>query len=406
MPSKRRLRDKKRREKPRPSEESPPSSSAPSSSSSSSAPPLSLPSALSSADELMGCADFASALSLLSPFLASHPSSAALHLSLAHCHLGEGAVDEAAFHLTTSCDLEPDAEPHKWMELAQLKGGEEALAAFQRGVDLLQAQKEALLAGSQRGGGDSTGPDGGSVAASLEELRQSLSVAFVSMAELLVTDCCDSADAEPRCEALLAAAVGEWKDNPEALFAYANLRLIQGDEDEARQWAARAVAALKQSEGSDAATRPALEVLRSSAASIPPSYELRLNVAKLCYELRDWTPAAALLDRCLDDDDRFIEVHHLAALTAMQQSRWRQARTHAERALALIRAAESEDPMGEAKKELSGIARTLTQLLTQWEGEGDGEEEAEEEEGEGEEAADGAFSDDEGADAEMIEGDG
>ena len=316
--------------------------------------------ALAEAERLIGRADHAAALSLLQPLVAQHASNAALHDVLAQCRLAEGDVRTATVHLRAACELgqgqaQSDGSAERWMELAQCSAGLDAVAAFARGAALFAAQRDALLL---RAPVDD---------AAVWVMRAALSTAFVSMAELYVTECCDEADAEERCEALLADALREWPRNPDALYARANLRLIQGRTADARSGLGHAISALEETEEHDSARAPALSVLSASAtvrsssesSASASSYELRLNLAKMAYELGDARACAGLLERCLEEDDRFIEVHHLAALAHLQLGQRSDAAERARSALSMARHLQQED----ATAPLANSTAALTALL-------------------------------------------
>ena len=342
---------------------------------------LLLSAALAEAEELIGRAGFEEAAALLSPFLASHSaSSAPLHDALAHCCLAEGDHSGTAAHLQAAARIDPHGNPARWMELGQLKEGREAVDAFQRGIRLYQEAREEAEG------------DGG------EEVRQALSSAYVSLAELYTTDCCDEEGAEQLCEEALQAALEEWPSNPDALYQTANLRLIQGDEQAARvSWASALACCTTQQLTGDTARLPALQLLAqppvqsssaSSSASLP-SYALRLNLAKLGYELGEWRAMAELLRGCLEEDDRLIEVHHLAALAHLHLHRVTIAHHHAATALQLSAQAQAE-ATAEERLALAPVDRALQHVLhaceqqqdTAEEGERDDDDDEEEEEDE------------------------
>lgn len=87
--------------------------------------------------------------------------------------------------LARSILLEPEEGPDKYLYMAQLHEGREALGHYEKGLELLQKKladgagrtKEAEVA-----------------------LRQRVCMAFCSVGELFLTDLCFDDDAETRCQ--------------------------------------------------------------------------------------------------------------------------------------------------------------------------------------------------------------
>ena len=342
---------------------------------------------MAEAEQLLGRAAFDEAQALLSPFLPSHSaSSAALHDLLAQVSLAEGDRSSAALHLSASTRIEPHSHPGRWMELGQLRQGREAVEAFERGIDLYREMREQ----KSHSGGEEEGEGRGEV-----EVARALSSAYVSLAELYVTDCCDEEGAEGRCEEALRTALSEWPDSAEALYALANLRLIQGEEAQAREcWRRSIDSCIRHSADADTTRMPALHLLAqppaasASSPSSPPSYGLRVNLAKLSYELGEWRVACDLLLGCIEEDDRIIEVHHLAALAHLQRRRFTRAAQLAHRALELTNRAKEEGTAAE-RRALNPTHRALHLILQQCEHQQDTHEEGEEEDEQDEDEAEG-----------------
>ena len=78
---------------------------------------------------------------------------------------------------------------------------------------------------------------------------------------------------------------------------------------------------------------------------------MRVAIAKLALELGQFKPAYELLDQLLEEDDRIIEVSHLAAVSAHSSGDHRSALVHVDRALELLATEEADVGMGEGKDE-------------------------------------------------------
>lgn len=94
--------------------------------------------------------------------------------------------------LVRSILLGPDEGPDKYLHMAQLHEGREALEYFEKGLELLQKQ---LGDGHARAKEEKAG------------LKQRLCMAYCSVGELYMTDLCFEEDAEKRCQVRCALHV-------------------------------------------------------------------------------------------------------------------------------------------------------------------------------------------------------
>ena len=320
----------------------------------------------SAAESLIAQADWETAaaqLEALSPVAAvccSPSLSARLEFLLSQCRLAAGDAEASLQLLRRSLQRCPHEDGDRWMQLSQMTTGQEAVQAAQRGIAVYRRQRE-----EEEGQGE--GEESGSQRP-CTSLSQVISTALVSAAELYVTDCCDAEGAEAECERLLQEALTEWPDSTEAAAAMANLRLLQQDEAQARHWTDRCWRLVQAAEQHDTARLPALQLVLGAEAEAAlqlslassVSYELRLNVAKLCYELGELRRCRLLLRGCLEQDDRFVEPHHLAALACLSLQRPREALSHADTALRMVDSGDWREQGGDDA--VAGMRRALLQL--------------------------------------------
>jgi Tfp pilus assembly protein PilF len=133
--------------------------------------------------------------------------------------------DEAKQILLKSCELAPGVNPTKWMYLAQMQNGHEALASYEKGVAILQSEgAKAEAAGDTKEATDYA-----------MHIRKQMCSTLVSMAELFMTDLCMEEIAEARCEELLKSALAFDSESPEPIQATANMRMSQHRVEEAGQ---------------------------------------------------------------------------------------------------------------------------------------------------------------------------
>ena len=86
--------------------------------------------------------------------------------------------------LTRSISLAPEEGPDKYLNMAQLHEGREALEFYHKGLAIMQ---------KQLGNGDDNNKR--------QHLKQRLCIAYCSVGELFLTDLCFEEDAEKRCQA-------------------------------------------------------------------------------------------------------------------------------------------------------------------------------------------------------------
>eukprot|EP01083_Nonionella_stella_P078518 214952_1 len=225
--------------------------------------------------------EFQEACDILTRARNNEPKNVSILDCLGECLLEMGETEPAFEILSESAKLEPNKNPSKWMNLAQCQNGDEALKCFQKGIDILAEQQKKTTSSEE----------------SLAFARQ-ISTGCCSMAEIYCTDCCDAPQAESECERLLSRATSECPANFEAHAAVANLRVLQGRADEAREALGRCVELVKE--------KDTLESL---------SVEFAVTIGKLAIELEQFETASWLLDVAIRLDDSFVEVWYLAAFS-------------------------------------------------------------------------------------------
>lgn len=191
-----------------------------------------------------------------------------------------GQVKQAFQILLRTVELEPEGGPEKYLALAQLCEGREALAHYGKAVNLIMNH------------------DDGKLISCNDKFRAC--TAMCAVAELFMTDLCEEPDAEERCEtALRSAAAICPESNPELYRVECDLRLVQqrpADAATAMQHCLASWATLEEEGGS----------VESSTTLI--SWDFRLSVARLMIELGEFFPhyydqAEVVLEQLIDQDD-------------------------------------------------------------------------------------------------------
>lgn len=139
----------------------------------------------------------------------------------------------------------------KFLNLAQLHGGHEALGYYGKALGILNSQLCASRRRSEK-----------------EELRRSIAEARAAIAELYLTDLCDEPEAEQRCEDALAEAVRNCEECVEVHQTLGSLRLSQLRNEDAL-----------------VALRRAVELSHELEEGLQPAYETRVELGKLLMQV-------------------------------------------------------------------------------------------------------------------------
>lgn len=162
--------------------------------------------------------------------------------TLAECYLSMGDAHNAVPLLEKSIELDPEGAPYKYLNMAQLEEGPEALACYQAAIRIFErmrenrekvqpstifASKEIITEGSM------DVDDSGEKAKSADTAGAELAKAYCGIAELYLTDLCDEEGAEENCEAALKSALFNEKNNLDARQTFASMRISQCRSEEA-----------------------------------------------------------------------------------------------------------------------------------------------------------------------------
>jgi len=147
----------------------------------------------------------------------------------------EGDEDRAREVLRKSVTLKPDGGPERYLYLAQLSRGSEALGFYRRGAATLKAQLESSQNTPATSSSSTAAPVGTVETARSQSLRAQLAGAQASIAELYMTDLADDDDAEERCEEAVLEGLKADPDCLALLTAQTSLLKVQGRVEEAKE---------------------------------------------------------------------------------------------------------------------------------------------------------------------------
>lgn len=151
--------------------------------------------------------------------LEMEPQNTNLMDALADVSIQIGQSNEALTLLKQSTLLAPNENPYKWMFLAQLQSGIDAIESYNRGISLLSVL--------------TSDPEINDAEEKLEFYKKQISKAYCSIAELYLTDLCYEEGAENKCEEAIAKALEVTASSLDAQQAMASLRFSQNRSIEA-----------------------------------------------------------------------------------------------------------------------------------------------------------------------------
>eukprot|EP01116_Phalansterium_solitarium_P000102 TRINITY_DN10064_c0_g1_i1.p1 TRINITY_DN10064_c0_g1~~TRINITY_DN10064_c0_g1_i1.p1 ORF type:complete len:365 (-),score=101.14 TRINITY_DN10064_c0_g1_i1:291-1322(-) len=196
--------------------------------------------------------------------------------------------DEAKEVFLKSIEVAPDADSAKYMNMGQLSEGQEAIKHFSRGIAIMEEQLNEVqqLKPSK------------SKKETMLQLRQQISAAYCSIAEVYLTDECFEEQAESECERVLNAAISFDPDNAEPLQTLASVRMSQQRAPEALELMNKSYSKWRDLEHDE-----------------QPSLEFRHNAAKLLLEMDQHETAAEIWEIIIEEDDSIAEVYYFLGLS-------------------------------------------------------------------------------------------
>lgn len=328
---------------------------------------LSVEELLAAAHEEIDSFQYETAQTLCHTALKKEPDNVAVLETSASLCLEVGNLDGARHCLGRAITVQPEGGHEKYMSMAQLMEGREALQCYQKGIEILTRKVLSLpvvkkaeeasepvdmtmqsdggtngtLAGSSRveavtvkseprdhvldEGNENLCPAeaeagasrGSTSASSLGPqkneralLVRQVSTAHCSVAELFMTDLCDEEEAEEACRANILKAIEVDPSNPEAFQHMASFLLVKQEVEEAKKYIAQSLEvwlpqykAVREGKAATGSFDP-VEVC-------PLSYATRLTTARILIEVEDHKSAVEVLEGLTEEDDDVVDVWYL-----------------------------------------------------------------------------------------------
>lgn len=218
----------------------------------------------------------------------------------------EGDQQRAVQLLERSVSLRPNEGPEKFLHLAQMTSGEEALQWYTRGSALL----DVALSAAQDAELKATEASKKDASKAVRSLRLQVARTRAAIAEMYMTDLCDLPDAEEKCEEALAQGAAASEDCLELQATTAGLRKVQGRIDEATELAVRCA---KTVEGCFREQHDLVIGDEDLGAKEPPASQILSDedIVQLCRTLLDLMQVAearSLLELLLEKDEEDIQI--------------------------------------------------------------------------------------------------
>ncbi|GAU90372.1 hypothetical protein RvY_02795 [Ramazzottius varieornatus] len=184
------------------------------------------------------------------------PTDVSILEAAAQCYTETGHIQKARAHYHKAIAASPLKGWRKYLGLAQLCEGKDALVQYTKGIEVMEreiaekqnAEKLEKAADTEMtteqvnstltnlGGGETSASSTFSTTVKNDPpSSRDLSNAYLAISELYTTDLCDEAEAEEACKYVIEKAMLSDPKNPEAFQQMANLHLIKGDKNAARQ---------------------------------------------------------------------------------------------------------------------------------------------------------------------------
>eukprot|EP01083_Nonionella_stella_P051288 136166_1 len=228
--------------------------------------------------------------------IVQQPKNALLHHQLGVMYIEHGEPELAHKAFLKSIELSPNENESNYLYIGQQCYGDAAKSAFEKGIELM---KQRILSSD-------TTEDKQTCA-----LKSEISSAYVSIAELFMTDLCDQEDAQTECEKYLQLSLQFDTNNIECYAAMAQFRHCQQKEMDAIKYLNLSLQKLltTNQEESDSKMDDALDIFGQH--SLP--MDSLLKIVKLGIELEQYQQSLVLLQGLVNANDGIGEFWALGA---------------------------------------------------------------------------------------------
>ena len=228
-----------------------------------------------------------------------------------------GETEKAKQLIERSIQLNPAQEGQKYMSLAEMLCGAEAVQMYKQGIQVLTADQERHRVSQNQ--------------AQEFLCQKQIAAAHASIAESYMTEpLCDDSDAEQQCETNLQQALALQENNLDALQTMAQLRLLRKRDGDAKALLERVVARTLEIIAQNAEEQSLGSLMGAGQVNAkprnknnePPSIEFRMQTSRFLTELAMWRESMKILEGVVGDDDECIEAWYLLAFALFRLKKY------------------------------------------------------------------------------------
>lgn len=209
------------------------------------------------------------------------PNNALLHHKLGLMHVEHGEPEQAHNSFLKSIELSPNENESNYLYVGQQCFGNAAKSAFEKGVVLMRDKLKTLKNEKLK-----------------KEIKSQISSVYVSIAELFLTDLCQTNDAQIECEKYLSLSLEFDANNIETYATFGQFRHCQERTDDAIKYFAISLKKLFENDNDES-----MDIFGVNGLCI----DSFLKIAKLGIELEQFEQSLLVLKKLVFVNDRIGE---------------------------------------------------------------------------------------------------
>jgi len=228
--------------------------------------------------------------------------------TMASIQMEMGNTESAQTIYSKLIELSPDEGFSKYMCLAQLSTGIEAVNMYNKGIELMlieyNKQLNDLNSSTSQPSTSKQSIDDEDENSTNKIEKSDISTAYCSIAELYLTDLCMEENAADLCKSSLDKSLHYDPKNPEALQLLASYWLSKENLDEAKKSILESLDVWlpKYVEAEEAGP------LVDPSQAITLTYDSRINTSRILTEVQEYDKAVTVLEQLIDEDDEVVVV--------------------------------------------------------------------------------------------------
>jgi tetratricopeptide (TPR) repeat protein len=229
--------------------------------------------------------------------------------TMASIQMEMGNTESAQTIYSKLIEISPDEGFSKYMCLAQLSTGIEAVNLYNKGIELMlieyNKQSNESSSTKQPTSSKQSINDENEEENSVNKIEKNdVSTAYCSIAELYLTDLCMEENAADLCKSNLDKSLYYDPKNPESLQLLASYWLSKDNLDEAKKSILESLDVWlpKYLEAEDAGP------LVDPSQAITLTYDSRINTSRILTEVQEYDKAVTVLEQLIDEDDEVVVV--------------------------------------------------------------------------------------------------